>query len=61
MSVFQDMFSDWPFVLFLAAFFFACASLIFGDLVLLGVGLLSAVVGNILEKKGMKNDQDPSQ
>lgn len=51
MSVFNDMFSDRPFLLFLAAFFFACASLIFGDLILLGVGLLCAVVGNILEKK----------
>jgi hypothetical protein len=50
------MFSDWPFVLFVAAFFFAIASLIFGDLILLGVGLLCAVIGNILEKKGVKND-----
>ena len=56
MSIFTDMFRDWPFVLFLAAFLFACASLIFGDLILLGVGLACAVVGNILEKKGRKND-----
>ncbi len=54
MSFFKDMFSDWPFVLFLAAFFFAIASLVAGDLILLAVGLLCAVIGNILEKKEAK-------
>lgn len=56
MSIFRDMFRDWPFVLFVAAFFFAVASLIAGDLILLGVGLACAVAGNIIEKKGRKND-----
>ncbi len=54
MSVFRKMFRDWPFLMFLAAFFFAVASLISGDLILLGVGLICAVVGSILEKKVTK-------
>lgn len=61
MSIFRKMFRDGPFVLFLAAFFFACASLIAGDLILLGVGLACAVAGNILEKKGAKNEKDSAK
>ena len=54
MSFLTDITKDWPFVLFVAAFLFACASLVAGDLILLAVGLLCAVIGNILEKKEAK-------
>ena len=56
MSIFRDMLSDWPFVLFVAAFVLAIVSLVTSNIVLLGVGLVCAVAGNILEKKGVKND-----
>ena len=56
MSIFTDMFRDWPFVLFVAAFILACASLVTNNIILLGVGLACAVVANILEKKDRKND-----
>ena len=54
MSFLTDITKDWPFVLFVAAFFFGVASLLSGDLILLAVGLICAVVGNILEKKEAK-------
>ena len=54
MSMFRKMIRDWPFLMFVVAFFFAVASLISGELILLGLGLLFAVIGSILEKKVSK-------
>lgn len=54
MSVFREMFRDWPFLLFLATFVFGFLSLVFGDLILLGIGIGCAVIAIILEKKVRK-------